>query len=137
MTLASATYYRQLLGEGQSFLIYLKLYPVPQLLLVSQSHLVKALQQAHNSALDLLLVERTTGAVEPHSLEALDLGDGNGSDAGSSEGADGGRSGGDAERSENGGSEHICGSVYIERKRLRLRRWRAVESVEMMRFKKW
>jgi hypothetical protein len=117
-------------------LICLKLYPVPQLLLVSQSHLVKALQQAHNSALDLLLVERTTGAVEPHSLEALDLGDGNGSDAGSSEGADGGRSGGDAERSENGGSEHICGSVYIERKRLRLRRWRAVESVEMMRFKK-
>jgi len=46
------------------------------------SHLVKTLQQAHNSALDLLLVKRTASAVEPHGLEALDLGDGGGSDAG-------------------------------------------------------
>lgn len=44
--------------------------------------LVKTLQQAHNSALDLLLVKRTASAVEPHGLEALDLGDGGGSDAG-------------------------------------------------------
>lgn len=46
------------------------------------SHLVKTLQQAHNSTLDLLLVKRTASAVEPHGLEALDLGDGGGSDAG-------------------------------------------------------
>jgi hypothetical protein len=72
--------------------------------------LIKALQQAHNSALDLLLLERTASAVEPHGLEALDLGNGGGSDAGrhGSERADGGRSGGDAEGSENGGSEHVC-----------------------------
>lgn len=75
--------------------------------------LIKALQQAHNSALDLILVERTSGAVEPHGLEALDLGDGYGSDAGSSEGADGGRSGGDAEGSEDGGSEHFCEYVCV------------------------
>lgn len=78
----------------------------------SRTHLVKALQQAHDATLDLLLVKRTAGAVKPHTLEALDLGDDDGgSGAGGSDGESchGGGSGGDAgDGSENGGTEHGC-----------------------------
>jgi hypothetical protein len=97
-------------------------------------NLIKALQQAHDSALDLFLVERTTSAVEPHGLEALDLGNGYGSDAGSSEGADGGRSGSDAEGSENGGSEHVCGLCVSEEVAIEV--LAAVESVDDGGFEK-
>lgn len=94
--------------------------PLPNALILpgrpeeSKTHLVKALQQAHDAALDLLLVERTAGAVKPHTLEALDLGDddGGGSGAGGSDGESchGGGSGGDAgDGSEDGGTEHGCG----------------------------
>lgn len=89
---------------------------------LKKAHLVKALQQAHDAALDLLLVERTAGAVKPHTLEALDLGDddGGGSGAGGSggdgsESCHGGGSGGDAgDGSEDGGAEHGCGSSLFE-----------------------
>jgi hypothetical protein len=122
MTLASSSsqyIIESAIGGGNSFL---PSSSTPPKLPSDVAHLVKALEQADNSALNLVLVERTTGAVEPHGLEALDLRDGNGSGAGRhGEGAHG-RSGGDADGSEDSGSEHcenryiffICGVVVVE-----------------------
>lgn len=81
------------------------------------AHLVKALQQAHDAALDLVLVESTAGAVHPHGLEALDLGHDGGPGRGGGEGGplrgDGGSDGGTGGRggAEDGGAEHCekCG----------------------------
>lgn len=113
MTLASSSspyIIESAIGGGNSFL---PSSSAPQSLPSDVAHLVKTLQQADNSALNLALVERTAGAVEPHGLEALDLGDGNGSGAGRhGEGAHG-RSGGDADGSEDSGSEHCENRFYF------------------------
>lgn len=58
---------------------------------LSLAHLVKALQQAHDPSLNLLLVQSTAGAVKPHGLEGLDTGhDGGGSGSEPRGGDDGG-----------------------------------------------
>ena len=76
----------------------------------SATNLVKALQQAHDAALDLLLGQAATSAVHSHGGEGLktghdDAGRGSGQERrslhGSGGGADG-RGGG----AENGGAEH-------------------------------
>lgn len=41
------------------------------------SYLVKALQQAHDAALNLLLLQASAGAVHPHGNEALNTRDSN------------------------------------------------------------
>lgn len=75
-----------------------------------KTHLVKSTQHLHNPGKDLILVEVTTGRVEPDSLEGSDLGDGGdeSSRAGNT-GADGGGDGGTghAGGSEGSGAEHV------------------------------
>lgn len=80
---------------------------------VRKTNLVKALKQAQDSALDLILGERAAGAVHPHDLEALDLGHGgNDRDAlnGGGESLHGGSgddAGGLGGGAEDSGAEHF------------------------------
>lgn len=80
------------------------------------SHLIKALQQAHNPALDLLLLQGATGAVHPHGLDTGRHHGGNADGPGSGdEGAPGGHrgradGGGGARRAEESCAEHVGGS---------------------------
>lgn len=76
----------------------------------SAAHLVEALQQAHDPALDLLLLQGTTGAIHAHGLDPGDHGgDADGLGGGGDEGAlRRGRAGGDgAGRAEESGAEHV------------------------------
>ena len=83
-------------------------YPSPPLgKQANASHLVKTLQQAHNPSLNLLLVQSTTGAVKPHSLEGLDTGhDGGDTGSGNGPSRNGGGADGGTGGAEDGGAEH-------------------------------
>jgi len=82
------------------------------LLRIFPTYLVKALQQAHDAALDLLLVEAGGGAVHAHGDSGdalLDAGDDNarrGKEGCSLDGGTGGGGGGADGRAEHRGTEH-------------------------------
>ena len=91
----------------------------------SETHLVKSRQQAHDSPLNLLLVQATTGAVHPHSVDGLDTrrhdahGTGSSGDVSASGGS---RSGGDhgsgaRGRTEESGAEHCDWCCFGESSR--------------------
>lgn len=80
-----------------------------------ETHLVKTLQQAHNATLDLILVQRATGAVESHSLDRHSAGDDSaGGEDDRRPSGDGGTDG-TGGRSEHDGAEHLCGGVYVRK----------------------
>lgn len=84
------------------------------------AYLVKALEQAHDAALDLLLLQAAAGAVHADRDEALGdaLRDG-GRDAGGSDedgSADGGSEAGAGDRADGGCAEHLERECCVKRK---------------------